>query len=336
MMKYSSWCSVVGLLIAAGCGSRAHIMVTRPAMLDASSAGNTYQVLGLSGSDGAAAQIQRGLEQRITRSLNPSIRLVRGGAGLVIDGEVVDQRFDERMERNDTTCQRQERTGTNAQGQATYRTVSYACAYLRRVGEANVAVRLRVAQSNGTAVFDQTYRRADSISSTGMESPYANEQQHPPELDGAGLLARLNEEITAEFARVILPWQDEVVVAYEGCGDDRCGRGFELVRASDLAGAERLFSEVIGEYESPTSTVPENLRDRISEALYNRGVTRGYMGRFAPALADLSRACTLRPGHDSWRRELANIQRLSQEQESLRSQGVIREQTQDVASAGAP
>lgn len=335
-MRFSNVLPVLAMAVLAGCGSRAHLRVVRPAMIDASAAGNTYAVAAIGGHPSAAAQIRRDLEQRITQSLNPSIHLVRAGAGLVIDGEVVDQTFVERMERDPRTCTRRERTGTDSAGRAVYRERQYSCTYLRRIGEARAAIRLRVSQANGVAMFDRTYTRQQVATTTGMQSPYPDENRSPGPIDGNALLSRLNAEATGEFARVILPWQDEVTVAYEGCGDDRCDQGFQLVRANNLEAAERLFTEVLGPYDGAATPVPENLRDQVSEALYNRGVTRGYMGHFAPALADLSRACTMRPDHDSWRRELANIQRLSQEQEALRSQGVIQTETQDVQSAGAP
>ena len=67
---------VVGLA-SAGCGARVRFEVVRPALLDASSVGNTFSVQPFGGADQSAAyQIQAMLEQRITNSLNPAIQLL--------------------------------------------------------------------------------------------------------------------------------------------------------------------------------------------------------------------------------------------------------------------
>src|SRR5688500_15503079 len=99
--------ALAALAIATGCGSRARFEIVRPALLDASQVGNTFSVQPFGGVDpGVSYQIQAQLEQRIATSLNPAIRLLAGGGGVIVTGDVIEHSYQEDLRSVEDTCSR--------------------------------------------------------------------------------------------------------------------------------------------------------------------------------------------------------------------------------------
>lgn len=320
-----------------GCARTATFAVTRPAMLNAAQVGNTMTVGGIAAPTGmpqdvqAAAEISADLSNRIAHSLNPSIRLLAQGGGVVITGAVLSNEYGERIEQVNRTC-----TRTVSVGNGQFRAEPYPCTDIRRIGQAHARLQFQVTHGqNGQVLFDQSYEDTATQTTVGIRSPY--ERRDPPGIDGFGMLHAVRAGLVNNFARVILPWQENVTVAFEDCdGDARCRQGYDMVRAGNLEGAEPLFTAVLGEYAAAGAQVPANLAERIGEALYNRGITRSYLGRYAQAVADLTRAIALRPNESDWNQELENARNMARDQESLRQQGAVQNQTQNVQQAGTP
>ena len=333
-------CALSALTVGSGCARTATFAVTRPAMLNAAAVGNTMSVGGIAAPTGmpqdmqAAAEISADLSGRISHSLNPSIRLLAAGGGVVVTGAVLGNQYAESLEQNAGTCSRQVTYYEN--GQPRSRAESYACTNLRRVGTASARLQFQVTHGqSGQALFDRTYEDSATTATTGIISPY--ERRDPPPIDGGGMLHNLRANLVDHFARVILPWQESVTVEFEDCnGDARCRQGYDLVQAGNLAGAEPLFTQVIGTYQNATMPVPPNEAERIGEAFYNRGLTRSYLGQYARAVADLTRAISLRPDESDWQQELQSAQQMSHDQEALRQQGAVANETQNVQNAGTP
>lgn len=333
-------CALSALSIGSGCARTATFAVTRPAMLNAAAVGNTMSVGGIAAPTGmpqdlqAAGEIVADLTGRISRSLNPSIRLLASGGGVNITGAVLGNQYAESIEQNAGTCTRQVPVYVN--GQTQYRSESYACTNLRRVGTASARLQFQVTHgTSGESLFDRTYEDSTTTATTGVISPY--ERRDPPPIDGGGMLHNLRAHLVDHFARVILPWQESVTVEFEDCnGDARCRQGYDLVQAGNLAGAEPLFTQVIGQYQNATLPVPPNEAEKIGEAFYNRGLTRSYLGQYARAVADLTRAIQLRPDESDWQQELQSAQQMSHDQEALRQQGAVSNETQNVQNAGTP
>lgn len=333
-------CALSALTVGSGCARTATFAVTRPAMLNAAAVGNTMSVGGVAAPTGmpqdlqAAGEIVADLTGRISRSLNPSIRLLASGGGVVVTGAVLGNQYAENIEQNAGTCTRQ--VPYYANGRQQYRSESYACTNLRRVGTASARLQFQVTHGTSQeALFDRTYEDTATTATTGVYSPY--ERRDPPGIDGAGMLHNLRANLVDHFARVILPWQESVTVEFEDCnGDARCRQGYDLVQAGNLAGAEPLFAQVIGAYQNAAMPVPPNEAEKIGEAFYNRGLTRSYLGQYARAVADLTRAISLRPDESDWQQELQSAQRMSQDQEALRQQGAVANETQNVQNAGTP
>ncbi len=326
------------LAVGSGCARTAHFTVVRPAMLNAAQVGNTMTVGPIvhNGHVQAAAEISADLSNRIAHSLNPSIRLVAGGGGVVITASILADDYGEQFERSDRTCTRQVENGRNGQGIVQYRTESYRCTDIRRIGTGVSRVEFAITHGqNGTVLFDQTYENTNRIVTTGIDSPY--EHRDPDYIDGGLLVHNLRADSTDHFARVILPWQEVVSVDFEDCdGDARCRQGFDLVQHGQLEPADGLFTQVIANHQSPVVPVAPNEAERVGEAFYNRGVTREYLGHYAQAAADLSRAIQIRPNETSWPHELESVQRMSRDQEALRAQGAVSNETQNVRQAGTP
>ncbi len=333
-------CALSALSIGSGCARTATFAVTRPAMLNAAAVGNTMSVGGIAAPTGmpqdlqAAGEIVADLTGRISRSLNPSIRLLASGGGVNITGAVLGNQYAENLEQNAGTCTRSVPVYVN--GQTQYRSESYACTNLRRVGTASARLQFQVTHgTSGESLFDRTYEDTATTATTGVISPY--ERRDPPPIDGGSMLHNLRANLVDHFARVILPWQESVTVEFEDCnGDARCRQGYDLVQAGNLAGAEPLFTQVIGPYQNATMPVPPNEAEKVGEAFYNRGLTRSYLGQYARAVADLTRAIQIRPDESDWQQELQSAQQMAHDQEALRQQGAVANETQNVQNAGTP
>ncbi|MBL8604320.1 MAG: tetratricopeptide repeat protein [Myxococcales bacterium] len=343
-MALAMWKSVTrGMFLAAvmtgamGCPRTATFTVTRPAMLNASAVGNTMSMGPIAVPRGApqdmqaAAEITADLQNRISHSLNAQIRLLAAGGGVVITGAILGNDYGERQEVVDRTCTRSVPVGN---GQ--FRAENYACRDLRRIGVASAQIQFQITHGqSGEVLFNQTYQDSRTVTTVGIRSAYEN--RDPAFIDGGALLHNVRTDLVEHFAHVILPWQENVTVVFEDCdGENRCREGYNLVQAGNLAAAEPLFTQVIGEYAAPGSTVPPNLAERVGEAFYNRGITRSYLGRYSLAVADLTRAIALRPDESEWNAQLENARQMARDQESLRQQGAAQNETQNVQQAGTP
>ena len=307
---------VIALALASfGCATRARFEVVRPALLDASQVGNTFSVQPFGGVDASAAyQIQAMLEQRIASSLNPAIRLLAGGGGIIVTGDVVDFSYREELRGEEATCSRQVQY-RDANGRTQTRSESYRCVRTTRYGHASAGVRFVVmVAATGQVVFDRTYQDASETSTSATNG-------RPASIDGRYMLDRLVESFVAEFARVILPWPETVEVAFTGCGGaDGCGEAFDRIRGGDLGAAEQIYTQILGPYDAPGAALNPDDADIVSETLFNRGIIRAYTGSYELGIQDLTRAIEIRPGEARWREELAQIELLAAEQEALQSQ----------------
>jgi hypothetical protein len=299
------------LTLGTGCARTVDFAVTRPAMLNLQPTGNTVAVgpIAANGQREAAADVTGELQGRIAHSLNPSIRLLADGAGVVIDGSIMENRYDTHSETVSQTCTRTVDDGTDSNGTPQSHTESYDCSYEVEVGVGKSRVALRVVEATGErrVLFIRVYDSSDSVSS-------------PSKDDAATLMHRLRVANVEQFAKVILPWQDTVSERFKDCeGDARCKKGFELVKTGDLPGADALFTQVIGAHE--TAPVPPDRAKAVAEAFYNRGVTRAHQQRYAEAAIDLQRAIVLQPKRAKWPAELASVQEMARDKEALRAQG---------------
>lgn len=306
--------AIVLAIAAAGCGTRARFEIVRPALLDASQVGNTFSVQPFNGDQGTSYQIQAMLEQRIAQSLNPAIRLIPGGGGVIVTGDVLDHSYAEDFQSVQQTCSRSQ-SYVDAQGRTQSRTVNYPCVQTTRYGNAHSAIRFVVMVSTtGQVVFDRTYEDSSQTSTTATNG-------RPAPIDGRRMLDRMLSSFIAQFARVILPWPDTVEVAFTGCGGaDGCGQAFDMVRGGNLAGAEAMYTQILGPYSENSATVDPDDRDIVSETLFNRGIIRSYTGSYELGMQDLQRALEIRPDERRWRAELGNIETMAAEQDALRSQ----------------
>ena len=248
-----------------------------------------------------------------------------------ITGQVIANQYGERLQQISATCYRSVTVYVN--GQATTQSQGYPCSRQQRIGTAAARLEFTVTHGQTTQViFDQTYEDAATVTTSASD-----DRSSAPPIDGFGMLHNLRAGLTNRFARVILPYQENVTVEFEDCdGDARCRQGYDLVQAGNLAAAEPLFTAVVGQYQNPGLPIPPNLAERIGEALYNRGLARSYMGRYSVAVADITRAIAIRPNETDWQAELQSAQRMAHDQEALRQQGAVSNETQNVQQAGTP
>lgn len=336
--------TAIGLVLcvfgaSTACARTATFNVVRPAMLNAAAVGNTMTVGPMAAPNPAhlpaAADVSAQLQGRIANSLNRAIHLMPAGGGVVITGAILANDYSETMERNTRTCSRQVQNGTQ-NGVPQYRTDTYPCTDLRRVGTGLSRIQFQVTHGqNGTVLFDQTYEFAQQTVTTGITSAYEN--RAPEYINPDGVTSHARGVNVERFARVILPWQEQVTVEFEDCnGDARCRQGYDLVQAGNLEAAEPLFTQVIGAYAPAGSAVPPGEAEKVGEAFYNRGLTREYLGRYTQAVADITRAMQLRPDESDWQHELESAQQMARDQEALRQQGAVSNETQNVQSARTP
>ncbi len=195
----------------------------------------------------------------------------------------------------------------------------YPCTQLVRAVDARFSMHVRINARTRPihVVFERRYDLADQIESTGIAGSQG--EDHPPApLDGNALLRRLQDEAVRRFAQDALPTVDSTEVEFADCGDARCDEGIRLVRANDLAGAERTFSEVITAFERAQDPAS---RRKYAAALYNRGVVRGYAGQLDEGIDDLRIATTADATHPAWNQCLVTLQELQGEIEAARFRG---------------
>jgi hypothetical protein len=309
--------SLAGLTLTLGTGCAARTVaftVTRPSMINVSSSGNTMTVgpIEANGHPAAAAEIAADLAGRIGHSLNPSVRLLANGGGLFITGKVIKDGYEVHGETVSQTCSRSVDDGPDANGVSQSHSEDYDCSSTQDVGKATSWVELRILDglANHRLLFSQTYVRDESL-----PSPSAGDSER--------LLHKVRAASVEAFARLILPWQETVSERFKDCdGDARCKQAFERVHAGDLPGAEALYTQVIAGLDTSGAPVPPGQGERIGEALYDRGVTRAYLGRYPDAVADLERAIAVLPQRSKWPLELARVQAMAKDQQALRVQGV--------------
>jgi tetratricopeptide (TPR) repeat protein len=326
------------LFTSLGCAHHVRFAVVRPAMLDASEAGNTFDVRLRSGRPDAVADIENQLRDRFARSLNPSIRLVGAGGAVLVTGDVSRHDASEELYAEATSCNRTESYRDPRTGRNTTRTVSYPCTRFHRNGSATLEVRFQIfLVGSNRMIFERVYARSTSDRTTGNSIggasfsgpvyegsiPYG---AVPPPLNFERWFAQSRGEVVAEFAQVVLPWEDEVDVEFTDCGSaEGCDEAISAIEAGDLEGAEAIYTEILRGYDNPALAVAPEDMEIVYDTLFNRGILRAYLGSFELALQDLNRAVELAPDEDLFRRELANIDALAEESDTLRRQMEVGE-----------
>ncbi|MCB9609701.1 MAG: hypothetical protein H6716_27020 [Polyangiaceae bacterium] len=315
-------------ILAAGCQPDAVFRVVHPAMVPTADYGNAYSMGTFDGvNPGSAAAYRQLVTQHIQQSVNPAIHL-SSGDGLVISASVSDDTFEVTSRRQDASCNCAYENGVvNGQRQYIYRGTP--CILLVTEARGRSTVTFRVTDPRTSMdIVSHTFTSADDWRESALTAP--NCQNVPPNDQyraqsappiGRQVMADLYRSNAADFARVILPWSEEVEVDLEDCdGDARCRAARERLRNQDLEGALRLYDEVLAAYTDPAAPVSEDDLERVSEALYNRGVVRGYSSDFIGAQLDLERACQMNPRESGWREEFDRIRALATSHEELTRQ----------------
>ncbi|MBK7156564.1 MAG: hypothetical protein IPH72_33165, partial [Sandaracinaceae bacterium] len=298
-------------VLSTGCAPDAVFRVVHPAMVPTGEYGNAYTMGSFDGVNPSAPATYRQLvTAHIQQSINPAIHLSNGD-GLIISASVTDDTFDVTARRQDASCNCAYDNGVlNGQRQYVYRPTPCISLVTEARGRSVVTFNVTDARTS-TTVVSHTFTSSDSWTESALTAPNCqnvppNDQyraQNPPAI-GRQEMSSLYERNAADFARVILPWSEEVEVDLEDCdGDPRCGTARERLRGQDLEGAVRLYDEVLAGYSDPATPVGEDDLERVSEALYNRGVVRGYSSDFIGAQLDLERACQMNPSETDWREE---------------------------------
>jgi hypothetical protein len=303
------------MTLGTGCAARTvDFEVTRPAMINLQPTGNTMSVgtIEANGQPEAAADVAAELRGRIAHSLNPSVRLQPDGAAVEVDGAIQQDGFTSRTETVSQTCTKTVDDGVDSNGVSQSHQESYDCSYTQEVvtGQSRIRFSVRAGGGDHRGLFTQVYVRSGEVT-------------NPSSADVARLMHGLRAATVEQFAKVILPWKDRVSERFKDCdGDDRCKKGLERVKASDLPGAEALFTQVLAGYDAGWS-VPDKQAKRIGEAFYDRAVTRAHQRRYADAIADLLRAIALQPKRAKWPQEVAVVQALEKDEQALRAQGAM-------------
>ena len=145
--------ALASLLFLVGCAHHVSFTVVRPAMLDASEAGNTFDVRMRSGRPDAVADIESQLRDRFARSLNPSIRLIGQGGAVLVTGDIVRHDAASEVVAEATSCTRNVSYRDPRTGAMLTRSESYACTNFYRTGSATLEVRFQVTLGDGACVL---------------------------------------------------------------------------------------------------------------------------------------------------------------------------------------
>ncbi len=297
------------LALCTGCGARARFSVLRPAMLNAREFGGSMAVGMFEGHPMAGAAVAQDLRQRIITAEGNPVTLVEGTGGLVIHGAVPAYSYSEQIRESSGTCYR---NVTDSNGNN--RRVSYPCTTYTRIGTATVAIAFNITVGpTGQTIFAHTY--TDTATARRSETG-----SRPPTINGGAMLDRIRSRLTADFARVILPWREVVRVTFGRCGDARsiCENGIAAVRSGDFPAAIASFQQAIQNIEAQSETNAAHL----AEAYWNLGLAHEYSGDFPAALEAINRAIQLSPGSANYTEELQNVQQMAEDAQRLAEQGV--------------
>jgi hypothetical protein len=305
--------AVTSLLAMGGCARTAQLEVLRPALINASAFGNSFEVRGFQGDPQAAMQVQSSLRARIASSLNHAITLVMANGGLAVQGVITRFDYHQEEQRRSDTCSHTETTN----GQE--RSVNHPCTTITISGIVNAGVSFTVlAPATGQVIFSREYSAQTRGEMTRREGPYPQDNVIRGQINVSELQHNSLEQTVDQFARVILPWRDTVEVTFEGCaGDGRCTQAYDAVQAQRLDVAEQILTTVTGADGAPVS---EQDRNRVSEAIFNRAMVRMLRGNYGAAFIDLQRAIELRPDKEEWRGRFQQLEQLARDQETMRAQ----------------
>lgn len=301
-----SFVVIAVVLIGLSCRPVATFGVLRPAQINAQDFGGTMTVQTFGGPGEAAMAVTRELRRRVGESEGGVVRYVRSGAGLLVHGEVADHTYRERLDRRSKMCSR-----TGGFGDRMYER-SYMCSSYTRTGHAHVAITFYViATESGEQVMSLTLE--DS-----WHAMTRRDQSLPAKIDGTSMLVKMRQTLIERFAKIVLPWREQVEVRFGRCGRAQvhCEAGIEALRTGRFKRARGAFSAALRQLEKSGG------RDRhIAGAFYNLGLAREYSAEFEGAISAIRRASKLDPENDEYRRELRNVRRMRREREELTRQG---------------
>lgn len=295
----------ISALACASCGPSATISVLRPAQLNARPYGGTMTVQNFAGHQRAAKAVVNDLRRRISSTESRFVRYVRNDAGLLIHGDITDYTYRERVERRSETCD-------HAVGVGRYRSpVSNLCYRYIRIGQAHVAIRFRVTETKNGRLLTELLLE-DSFTETTEQ-----ENTRPPPIDGEILLEQLREDITARFAKVILPWRESVRVRFARCRHTRelCKAATKAAREGNYRRAKRLFRRSLKRHRQ-LEVAPR----QIARLYWNLSLVHQFSAEFELAHRALDRAIRLDPRNDRYRRERSKLERLEREHSELQRQ----------------
>jgi len=301
----------LGLLVALGlsaCAPVARLSVLRPAAFNARQHGETISVGPFVGEYTAAASTAEDVRQRILHAEGAPLTLVASGGALVVTGTVMEHHYSEHMQREPFTTEREE----TRRGQ----TKVIRERHIRRTrhGRAHVSVAFTVTDARtGQTLLTEVLQDSRDASRTATD-------RTPGAIDGFAMLATIRGDLTRNFARLILPWREEVLVRFGRCGDaqNQCETGVEYVRAGQFPEAIAQFQAAIARLEG--AGTPD--ADDLAEAYWNLGLALEYSGNLAGAQQSILRAAELDPGNRAFAPELANVRRMAEEAQRLAAQGV--------------
>ena len=132
------------------------------------------------------------------------------------------------------------------------------------------------------------------------------------------MLQGLLEGMAGEFARLIVPWYDEVSVVFRDCdgpAEASCAAGVAAVEAGN-------YDLAVQHFDAAAAAGRALAADEQAEIHWNRGLALEYGGQFADAIAAFGEARRLVPGEADYAREMENVQRMKTNADQLLEQGV--------------
>lgn len=299
---------VISVVLLAGLACRpvATFGVLRPAQLNARDHGGTMTVQTFGGPGEAAISVTRELRRRVGESEGGVVRYVRSKAGLLVYGEVADYTYRERLDRRSKMC-----SSPAGFGDRMYER-SFLCSSYTRTGHAHVAITFNVTAT----------KTGDQVVSVTLEDSWSavtrRDQSLPAAIDGTSMMVKMRETLVEEFAKMILPWREQVKVRFGSCGRARvhCDAGIEALKTGRFKRARGAFSAALRQLKKAGG------RERhLAGAFYNLGLAREYSAEFDGAISAIRRASKLDPENDEYRQEIGNIRRMQREREELVVQG---------------
>ncbi len=220
-------------------------------------------------------------------------------ATLVV-GEVTVSDYQENVQREVKTCLTKEKKPTE-----------YPCTHFTRTANATLSAALKVLDTTSGKIL-----AIKTLTTSAGDRRKAIDNEPPPFNSRDAWLARCRQQLAADFAKVIAPYQVQVSVVLLSDDDfPELEQGVNFARLGNWDQALARFGEALARAEGD----PEVDAEAKAMIHYNLGIGYGYSGRYAEGIRALELAYSLDP-EPRYLQQVATVKQFQEDDAKLAAQ----------------